>query len=448
METRPTQPQVCDALPLCGVDVADNTTPPQLLSPMIRPLFLALALVVVSVACSSPTESAGSAADSLHVLPRPLTTEERVAIDANNRFAFDLFQRINARFTDTNVFISPLSASFALGMTMNGAAEETYDGMRQALHFGDASLGRINAAYRDLIALLLELDPSVDMRIGNAIWYRHTFPFHQSFFDTVSTYFGARVSALDFTSPATIDRINAWADTATNGKIPRVIDEISDDLVMLLMNAMYFKGSWRSRFDPAETRSAPFATEAHGPYSARMMRIGPQPMALAYHQGVIAVDLLYGRAAFTMTAMLPPPGVDVDDFIASLDEERWNAIVGGLHQGRAELYFPRFQMKWEDTLNSDLAAMGMHKAFTPYQADFSRMSPAGKELFISFVKQNTFVNVNEEGTEAAAVTTVGVEVVSLPPSIRFDRPFAFVIRERLSGTILFMGKVAIPISGT
>jgi serpin B len=379
------------------------------------------------------------------VLPRALSEGEQLTIASSNRFAFDLFRNINTRFADTNLFISPLSASFALGMTLNGADGETYEGMVQALRILDNDQSRINAAYRDLIDLLLELDPSVDMRIGNAIWYRNTFPFHQAFFDTVSHYFGARVEGLDFTNPATTPRINAWVDTATAGKITKVLDRIDGDLVMLLMNAIYFKGSWRAQFDPDRTQNAPFATERGTSHTARMMHLEAQQVALASLNGIQAVDLPYGRAAFTMTAILPPAGTDVDTFIETLDQPRWDAIIGALHQTKADVYLPKFQMEWEDTLNSDLKSMGMENAFCEGCANFRRMSPVGDELFISFVKQNTFVNVNEEGTEAAAVTTVGMSPTSGPPSIRFDRPFVFIIRERLTGTILFMGKVAVPI---
>ena len=372
-----------------------------------------------------------------------LSEGERATIASSNRFAFDLFKSINTRFADSNLFISPLSASFALGMTMNGAAGETFEGMRTGLRIEETDLSSINAAYRDLITLLLELDSSVEMRIGNAIWYRDGFAFHQAFFDTVSHYFNARVAGLDFDSPATVDRINAWVDTATAGKIPKVLDAIDRDLVMLLMNAIYFKGSWRSQFDPAHTQDAPFTLEGGGTHQSRMMHL-KHVVAISTANGALAVDLPYGRAAFTMTAILPPSGMDVDAFIASLDQATWNAIIDGLQHSTVDVYLPKFQMKWKDMLNADLIGMGMGRAFCESCADFSRMSPAG--LFISFVQQNTFVNVNEEGTEAAAVTTVGMGVTSAgpPPVIRFDRPFVFVIRERLSGTILFMGKVAVP----
>lgn len=413
-----------------------------------RRLVPCLLLAVVAGCADVPLgPRKGIVPDSLRALPRTLSAGEQQAIASSNRFAFDLFRSVNTRFVDTNVFISPLSASFALGMTLNGADGETFEGMSQALRIVETDRSRINAAYRDLIDLLLNLDSAVDMRIANAIWYRDDFPFHQSFLDTVAHYFSARVAGLDFSNPATVPRINAWVDTATAGKIPRVLDGLDDSIVMLLMNAIYFKGSWRSQFDPDLTQNAPFATERGTSYSARMMHLEAQEVALANLNGVQAVDLPYGRAAFTMTAILPSAGMDVDAFIETLDQPRWDALVAALHHTKADVYLPKFTMAWEDTLNSDLKSMGMENAFCEGCANFLRMSPVGDELFIDFVQQNTFVNVNEEGTEAAAVTTVGIGVTSGPPTIRFDRPFVFVIRERLSGTILFMGKVAVPISG-
>lgn len=408
---------------------------------------IAAVILVCAAACShSPLiEPARAVPDSLRVLPRALSERERRAIAASNRFAFDLFKSINTRFVDTNVFISPLSASVALGMMINGANGETFDEMRIALRIEETDRASINDAYRNLITLLLALDPAVDMRIANAIWYREGFRFHQSFSETVSHYFNARIVGLDFTKAAAVDRINAWADTATAGKIPNVIDRLNDDLVMLLMNAIYFKGRWRSPFDPARTQDASFTLESGRSVESRMMHLNDR-FAMSTLGGVAAVDLPYGRAAFTMIAILPPPGADVDAFIATLDQAKWEAIIDGLQHRTAHVYLPKFQVQWEDTLNTDLKGMGMERAFCGGCAEFTRMSPAGENLFISLVKQNTFVNVNEEGTEAAAVTTMGVLEME-QPFIRFDRPFVFVIRERLSGAILFMGKVAVPIAG-
>jgi len=210
--------------------------------------------------------------------------------------------------------------------------------------------------------------------------------------------------------------------------------------VMFLINAIYFKGNWRDKFDPAETKDDTF----HG-------IAGDQPMKLMHRHGKLsylfnttfsAVDLPYGNSAYSMTVMLPNQGTSVDQLAASLQTSAWTAWMGQFHELTSDIWMPRLKLEWQRELNDDLKAMGMRDAFIPDGADFTRMSTSqGHKLYIDKVKQKTFVDINEEGTEAAAVTSVGITATSLPPSLRVDRPFIFVIRERFSGTILFMGKI-------
>jgi serine protease inhibitor len=401
-----------------------------------------LAALVLCASCGEPPSGPGDGPPAaLDALPRSLTTGEQKVITAANDFSFSLFRQLTAAQKDTNVFVSPFSASMALGMTMNGAAGATYDQMRGALAFGSASEPEINEGYKSLIALLTSLDPTVDVRVANSIWYRNTFPFNQSFLDAGRTWFGAEVGALDFASPSAPDMINNWVSSATAGKIPSIIDQIDPFQVMFLINAIYFKGSWRDRFDPAETRDAPFHSVG-----------GDQPARLMHRHGSIgylattdfeAADLPYGNTAFTMTVVLPREGKSTETIASSLRTGTWSTWMGQFHDASVDIYLPRFRLTWERKLNDDLIALGMRDAFVKNGGDFTRMSPRGRELFISVVKQKTYVDVNEEGTEAAAATSVGIGVTSAPLSImmRVDRPFLFVIRERLSGTVVFMGRI-------
>jgi serine protease inhibitor len=400
---------------------------------------VALALLV---ACTGTTEpSPGAQARVLESLPRPLTAGERSVADAANDFSFALFRQLSSAQRDSNVFTSPLSASMALGMTMNGAAGATYDQMRTALAFGNAGENDIDAGYKGLIGLLRGLDPSVDFQIANSIWYRRDFPFESSFLDAGTRWFDAKVSGLDFSDPAAVNTINQWVSTATAGKIPTIVDGIDDSNVMFLINAIYFKGSWRDRFDAAQTLDAPF----HG-------IAGDQPAKLMHRTGSMhylvtptfeAVDLPYGNSAFSMTVLLPREGMSVEALAASLQESAWSSWMGQFHDAEVDLYLPRFRMEWARQLNDDLRSLGMRDAFIGNVADFTRMSSRGRELFISEVRQKTYVDVNEEGTEAAAATSVGISVTSAPMRVpvRVDRPFVFAIRERLTGTIIFMGKI-------
>ncbi|MFI5257743.1 MAG: serpin family protein [Gemmatimonadales bacterium] len=398
--------------------------------------------LALSGGCRGATDpTPGGQAPILDALPRPLTSAERSVAGAANDFSFSLFRQLSAAQPDSNVFTSPLSASMALGMAMNGAAGATLDQMRSALAVGSTPESDVDAGYKGLIALLRGLDPGVDFRIANSIWYRSGFPVEPAFLDAGRNYFDAQVTALDFGSAASVKTINDWVSGATAGKIPAIVDAIDSGNVMFLIDAVYFKGSWRDRFDSAQTRDAPF----HGIG-------GDQPMKLMHREGTIAylstpafeaVDLPYGNAAFTMTVVLPRAGASVDAVAASLSGSDWTASMSQFHDQQVALDLPRFRLEWGRTLNGDLEALGMHDAFVPNGADFTRLSSRGRELFISEVRQKTFVDVNEEGTEAAAATSVGISATSAPLLIpmRVDRPFIIVIRERLSGTILFMGKI-------
>jgi serpin B len=408
-------------------------------------LLIAAALVVAACA-SSPTENPSQKQPTvLTALPRPLTANEVKVRDAANAFAFALWGRVNAAQRDSNVFLSPLSASFALGMTLNGAAGTTADQMRAALQFGTATLPEINAGYKSLIALLTSLDPSVQMRIANSIWYRQGFPFRQAFFDTTRIYFDATVQGLDFANaPASLATINGWVNEKTSGRIPKVLDAITPQQVMFLINAIYFKGSWRTKFDPAKTVAAPFYPSSGSAQQAQLMQ---RLDSVAYAEGTNyqAAELPYGNTAFSLVVLLPKSGTTVETLSALLTPESWQGILAGLQVRKVDFAMPKFTMTYERTLNDDLRALGMVAPFMAGGADFTPMAPAptGHELFLDFVKQNSLVEVNEAGTEAAAVTVVGVGVTSLPsyPVMRVDRPFLFVLRERHTGTVLFMGKV-------
>ncbi len=395
-------------------------------------------MVLAALACKDPS---GPAPVAITALPRSLTTAEQKLIVGSNAFAFYLLKQINSQQLDSNVFVSPLSASMALGMTANGAAGATYDSMHSALRLGDATRQEVNEGYKSLIALLRRLDNTTDFRIANSIWFEKTFTFNTSFLDESRNFFGAQVQGLDFKSPDAVRTINAWASDNTAKKIPSIIDSIDPNEVMFLINAIYFKGQWQKQFDKSKTTDAKFfALDGSSPMVPMMHQ--SETLRIAQTPTLTAVDLPYGNSAFAMTVLLPNPGGNVNSLAGSLTDDAWNAVLGRFQPGQADLYLPRFKLTWGRDMSDDLRALGMGNAFL--NADFTPMSPAGKKLVITKVVQKTFVDVNEEGTEAAAVTSVGIGVTSAPVStlIRIDRPFVFVIRERFSGTILFMGKIA------
>lgn len=397
---------------------------------------LAFALAFTAACAETP-----SAPTPLEALPRDLTVAEQQVIEASNDFAFDLFRASDRDFGDDNLFLSPLSASMALGMTMNGARGETLDEMREVLGFGEMELESINESYRDLMALLLALDPAVDTRIANSVWYRHGYPFEQTFLDLVAEYFSAEVQGIEMVEG---DKaiINRWVREATAGKIPSIVDEIRDEHVMFLINAIYFKGSWTQQFDAAATRDAPFHLVDGGTAQVKMMN-GEIEFGLRRMDGYSVIDLPYGKGAFSMTILLPDEPDGVHALAAALDAAEWQAATTDLHVRARDLSLPRFRIEYKQELKETLQSLGMRQAFQPGSADFTGMSRDGG-LLIDRVVQKSFVDVNEEGTEAAAVTSVEMVVTSMPTRTIVDRPFIFAIRERFSGTILFIGKVLDP----
>ncbi len=324
---------------------------------------------------------------------------------------------------------------------MNGATGETWNQMRDALGLGSLAEEQINASYESLLELLVGLDPAVETAVGNSVWTRRGFPVHADFLGTARETFGAEVAELDFASPSASMRINQWVEAATNGRIEDIVPAvIPASVVMYLINAVYFKGSWTFRFDPSDTRHEPFHLDDGSTRTVPLMTFRRE---LPYRENsrFQAVDLPYGGRAFAMTVLLPRHGVSVDALAASLEAGEWEDIAAGFDDTDVRLFLPRFRMAYERTLNDDLAALGMVDAFDR-RADFTRLSPVGG-LFISEVKQKSWVDVNEEGTEAAAATVVTM-VESAGLVVRADRPFLFFVRERLSGAILFAGKLASP----
>ena len=374
-----------------------------------------------------------------------ISPEARALIGQSNDFGLRLFAETAG---EGNLMLSPLSASVALTMLLNGADGATYDQIHTMLGYAPGQdLPAINASYQSLRSQLLAADPQVQFTLANAVFYRDTFgPAIQApFLDAMRTAFDARVGALDFGSPSALEAINGWASASTNGKIPEVLDEISPELVMLLMNALYFKGSWSTEFDEAQTATGAFELAGGTTVDVPMMS-GMVEARLASGEGWRAAELPYGRRNFSFVAIVPdaPLGDAVGELAAGLWADVARQLDGPTGEAEtwteAEVRMPRFTFETDAGLNEPLQTLGMVDAFDG-RADLSRIAPG---LKVDFVKQNTFVDVNEEGTEAAAVTTIGIDLTSAGPSFAADRPFVFAIRERTTDTLLFIGQVADP----
>jgi len=400
-------------------------------------LILIALLTLAIVSCVNETEN-------IETPEINLTLAEQELIESGNQFGLKLFKEINATDGDQNIFISPLSISMALGMTYNGANNETKDAMHSALEYSNLSVQEINESYKSIIDLLYSLDPQVAMKLANAIWANQNLTFIPEFIQANQDYFYAEVANVDFGDPATTDLINNWVNNSTDGKIDKILYEPLDPITaMVLANAIYFKGDWARQFDPELTYSAQFTNASGSQTNCMMMSTGD---TLSYFENDLfqAVDLPYGNGDYSMSIFLPKQGKDVEDVIANLSSANYDSWINSFQTTQLELRMPKFKVEYEITLNDVLSSLGMGIAFTT-QADFTNMHAPGG-LFISLVKHKSFVEVNEEGTEAAAVTVVVIELSSIQGNyMTIDRPFFFVIRENKTQIILFMGKIVEPI---
>ncbi len=402
---------------------------------------LLILIVILLFQCSkSPVADKNKASDE----PIPdLASVEKRLVESDNKFGLKLFRELNIDEKDSNLFISPLSVAMALGMTYNGANGETQEAMQKALELQGFTLEEVNQCYGHLIESLTQLDPKVEFQIANSIWYRlEDWVPREEFLFTCNKYYSALVRGLDFDDPSSVDTINAWVEDNTNGKIEKIWDEPMDrETMMFLINAIYFKGAWTYQFDKNDTKDDWFYLPDGSMKRCRMME---QRGFFDYFENKAfeALDLPYGDGDFSMTIFLPRLGVDIDSLIEELNQENLNHWLDRFEKDSIDVYIPKFKLEYESGLNYVLMRLGMGIAFDPGKADFSKMYEEGP-VWIDTVKHKSFIEVNEEGTEAAAVTVVVMEK-GLPPGFRVNRPFVFMIRENVSGTILFMGKIVDP----
>ena len=353
-------------------------------------------------------------------------------------FGLNVFNKINTQEGVKDMFISPLSLSLALAMTSAGAKGQTEEQMRQVLGFGEVTNAEMAEYYRKMTEALLSIDPKTTVQIANAIWTDKYITLKKDFVSDVTHYYHSETQSADMSSKATINAINQWCANHTNNKITKIMDEDGGGLAVLLINALYFNGIWREKFK--DTFEGKFKTLAGTGVPLTMMRT-TRNASYASTGKWRMVQLPYGNGAFVMDLLLPVEEAGFTDAVRNLTAEEWSALCSGLRSREVYLEFPKFKMEYEILLNDTLQSLGMTTAFTG-AADFSRMSDTS--MCIDFVKQKAYVDVNEEGTEAAAVTAIGMKTTAVGPSepVRFiaNRPFVFAIREASTGALLFIGQ--------
>lgn len=368
-------------------------------------------------------------------------------VTANTEFGFNLFNAIWETERNQNIFVSPFSVSTALTMTLNGASGETEHAMTNTLQLQGVGTDSVNSGYAQLQQILQASDPKVTLTIANSLWAREGIQFTPNFLQRNTQFFDAEISKLDFTDPSALTTINQWVNSNTNGKIPKILDKIDSNAVLFLINAIYFKGTWQTEFDPLKTRDGPFNLETGSKKQVPMMTRSGR---ISYYrdENVQAVNLPYGDGRISMSIFLPSWKSNLNNFLGSVNAEKWENWISQFHEQEMSISIPKFKLEYgTKELNDALTHLGMGIAFDQERADFSRMAPLatlGGNLYIEKVAHKTFIEVNEEGTEAAAATSVGIGVKSIQPVFIVDRPFFFAIWDNKTNTVLFMGAVVDP----
>jgi serine protease inhibitor len=381
---------------------------------------------------------------SLPVLADSAANQARLAA-ANTSFAFDLFQQIAREQPDANIFVSPFSVSTVLQMIDNGAAGATKEEMDHVLHTDGLSANALNDACESLNQSL-NSQTDVILELANAIWYKQGIPLKPAFVAANKEFFQAELGAIDFSSPQSAQIINDWADKRTHGKIRQVVQWPFDPATrVVLANAIYFKGKWERPFDKKDTKPHTFHLADGGEKQTPTMW---QHGHFDYQQGdsYQAVRLPYAGRRLWMEIFLPDANSSPAKLMADFNtvEER-NRMLHGFFERGGTLALPRFKLEYDVGLNDSLQALGMKRAF--HDADFSAMSDEPLEL--SEVKQKSYIEVNEEGTEAAAVTIAVMNALAVERPVKsfemiVDRPFLFVIQDSQTQSVLFMGLVYDP----
>jgi serpin B len=381
--------------------------------------------------------------ENLNLNSKLTTKDAKIIIDENNKFAFDIFKEVAKAETKDNFMISPVSLSLALGMAYNGSDGETKTAFDDVLNYR-TSLLKVNEFNKNLITKLSSNADGSVMEIANSIWIKENFPVKNEFIGLNNDYYSAEVQNLDFSNPSSVDIINNWVSGKTHDKIPTIINSISEDAALFLINALYFNANWKYEFESKNTHSNSFFNNDSETTQVEMMS---QTATFLHTQNELfsSVILPYKKDKFSMVILLPNAEKTTDDIITEMNEEKWSSWLNSYDSADVALTMPKFKLDYKNKLNDELTNLGLGVVFTN-SADFSKISDI--KLLISYVLQKTFIDVNEEGTEAAAVTIIGFETTSAGGGnnkiFNVNKPFLYIIKENVTGSICFMGKVGAP----
>ncbi len=373
-----------------------------------------------------------------------LDDKSAMIVESNNTFGFNLFENIMSNEeAEKNLMISPLSISQALSMTLNGAKENTLTQMQNILGFENIQTEDINYSNQLLVKSLTSHDSKVKMEIANSIWYRNDFTPKTDFVTANESYYNAEVNQYDPSKPEDAKKMmNNWVEDKTKGKIDQIIDNVNPEHVMFLINAVYFKGIWKTQFKKSKTESLPFTLDNGTEVNVETMN-GKVDLTYYNDEKLSVIKLPYGSGKFNMFIFLPEEGYTTKDIASEVKNTNFKSLKESIPTER-EIWLPKFEFEYKNELNDELIFLGMSDAFDSGAADFGNISDIG--LYISKVNHKTYIKTDEEGSEAAAATSVEVNFTSVGPDdrIMINRSFLFAIVEDDTNSILFIGRVFDP----
>ena len=368
-----------------------------------------------------------------------LTAAQQAQVENSNEFAWKFFKEVS-KGEQQDVFVSPLSVTYALGMLSNGAVGDTQKEILEGLEFRSGKVEDINSLCHQLMIESPKLDKSTQLSMANAVVVNKKIQLQPTFQNVVKKQYDALVASKDFGSPATLSFINQWASDHTQGMVPKILERINPDGVSYLLNALYFKGIWYRQFDKKRTQQESF-TQADGKKLSVKMMHQKERFLAAENDNYQTVVLPYGNGSYEMVVLLPREGKDLSNLLQTMDAKKWKDNLKNTYSSEVDLKLPRFTSAYTRELNDVLKLLGMNAMFDPSKANLTKMSAVSS--FVSMVLQKAKIEVDEEGSKAAAVTVIETAPTAVAPSkpilFHANRPFMYAIVEHSTGTIFFMG---------
>lgn len=359
-----------------------------------------------------------------------------IQYNANRAFAFDLLQSVNEADADKNIFLSPMSVSIALAMLYNGASGSAQVEMDEVLRLNGLDLESHNQNYYCLLDELTNLDQEVILNIANSVWSRNDFEAKEPFLNYATEFLNSEFFSVDFSDPVILDEINGWISDKTEGTITDALDEIPGNVIMYLINAIYFNADWKYSFDPDVSFEALF-NNTNGTNSSIDFMSQTNSYRFTENDAFKAIDIPYANDAFSLSVFLPND--DINDFVKNFTDEAFVDAVSQFEEKDVHLTMPKFEMDYKILMNDVLAQMGMTSIF-----NFGFLENIGPGLKVSRVIHQTFLDIDEAGTEAAGVTIIEIVEnagIDPNPTMYINRPFLFFIRDRVNNNVLFSGKI-------